>query len=199
MGAVKRERRGVDMSHKKDRTGIRFGRLVGVRSAGKNIKGYEYWLFKCDCGNDLIAFVVNVVSGKTKSCGCLSREPGANGRLLPNSQSLFNKFYKDHLISAKKRGLESFLSKEEYLSIIRKPCFYCGKFSTRWCKRLKSSVRANSADRINNENSYTLDNTVSSCVACQYMKWTCSADEYVQHCIEVAKFHESKIEPINVK
>lgn len=57
------------MSRYKDITGQRFGRLVAREDIGKS-----YWLFDCDCGKVHKALKANVVSGKTKSCGCVGEE-----------------------------------------------------------------------------------------------------------------------------
>ena len=55
----------------RDLTGQKFERLTAVRRV-ENFSGYgqSRWLFKCDCGNDLIAFGYNVAHGRQKSCGC---------------------------------------------------------------------------------------------------------------------------------
>ncbi len=66
---------------RKDITGNRYGRLTAievVQYARRNPGGPPIptlWKFQCDCGNELIARYGDVVnSGRTLSCGCLSRE-----------------------------------------------------------------------------------------------------------------------------
>lgn len=60
------------MSKPKDWTGHRFGRLTAIRNTfTKENTGNYLWEYKCDCGNTIIAKSGNVVSGHTKSCGCL--------------------------------------------------------------------------------------------------------------------------------
>lgn len=57
-----------------DRTGQRFGQLVVVEMLyGYKGKG-TYARCKCDCGNETIAFMGNIIKGATQSCGCLERE-----------------------------------------------------------------------------------------------------------------------------
>ena len=53
-----------------DIKGERFGRLVAVARAD-NAGKHTRWHFRCDCGQDLTAFLEPVRSGRTKSCGCL--------------------------------------------------------------------------------------------------------------------------------
>ena len=52
-------------------TGKRFGKLVAIKTIGKNKNGAYLWQCKCDCGNEIIANVGNLKNGHTKSCGCL--------------------------------------------------------------------------------------------------------------------------------
>ena len=56
-----------------DITGNRYGRLTAIRCAySKN--GRQFWDFQCDCGSVCTIRKANATTGKTKSCGCLSRE-----------------------------------------------------------------------------------------------------------------------------
>lgn len=52
----------------RDVTGERFGHLVGIRKV-ESRSNQTRWLFKCDCGNEVEAFLSNVTTGKTNSCG----------------------------------------------------------------------------------------------------------------------------------
>lgn len=56
---------------KEDLTGKRFGRLTVVRCVGT--RGGR-WLCKCDCGNVVEMWSAYLLSGSTKSCGCVNRE-----------------------------------------------------------------------------------------------------------------------------
>lgn len=49
----------------KDRTGIRYGRLVARQYLGKS-----KWLCDCDCGNTIVVYGGHLEDGHTKSCGC---------------------------------------------------------------------------------------------------------------------------------
>ncbi len=60
-----------------DMIGLRFGRLIGVGFAHTSRSGHAHWLFRCDCGNEVVAAGGNVRSGSTASCGCLHRENSA--------------------------------------------------------------------------------------------------------------------------
>lgn len=72
---------------RKDYTGQKFGRLEAVEFSHRK-NAMTYWLFECDCGNEIIKRVCIVTSGNVKSCGCIRK---ANlkgqkfGKLLVNN------------------------------------------------------------------------------------------------------------------
>lgn len=61
----------------KNLTGQRFGRLLVKQRVSS--KGGSRWLCMCDCGNESIVFNSNLMSGRTKSCGCLMVESRSKG------------------------------------------------------------------------------------------------------------------------
>lgn len=61
----------------KDLTGQRFGRLVAIKTNGKNKYGNVMWLCHCDCGNEHIVTSGKLIQGKSKSCGCYRKENSA--------------------------------------------------------------------------------------------------------------------------
>jgi hypothetical protein len=74
----------------KDRTGMRYGKLVVLGPGGTDKRGRRKWWVRCDCGTE------KEISGsyliKTKSCGCLQREAIRNynkSRQLPNNTKQF--------------------------------------------------------------------------------------------------------------
>ena len=61
----------------------KYGRLTVVKTIAN--KGEpKKCLCKCDCGNVKVVSMSNLISGKTKSCGCLRREVARERRLLHN-------------------------------------------------------------------------------------------------------------------
>lgn len=63
----------IPLGRAKDITGQRFGRLLAVGRT-HNIGKHTAWLCKCDCGNKTIVNTTHLVSGDTRSCGCLHKE-----------------------------------------------------------------------------------------------------------------------------
>ena len=61
-------------TYKHDLTGKRFGKLTALYDTGERKNGKPLWECRCDCGNITKVKSCNFVSGRTKSCGCYSRE-----------------------------------------------------------------------------------------------------------------------------
>lgn len=57
----------------RDIAGQRFGNTVAIRRTDKKKGGTYVWECKCDCGNTHYTNLGNLVSGGTKSCGCLRK------------------------------------------------------------------------------------------------------------------------------
>lgn len=65
-----------------DITGQKFGRLTAKERVENNKHNQVQYLFICECGSEIIALKNPVVSGHTRSCGCISKEQiAAVGRL----------------------------------------------------------------------------------------------------------------------
>lgn len=61
------------MQQANDLTGKRFGRLNVIKRNGTK-SNFAAWLCKCDCGNTTVVIGRNLITGNTKSCGCLHLE-----------------------------------------------------------------------------------------------------------------------------
>lgn len=55
-------------------TGKTFGRLTVIKRQSVTRWGNVTWLCKCSCGNTHVVASDKLVTGKTKSCGCLAKE-----------------------------------------------------------------------------------------------------------------------------
>ena len=61
----------------KDLTGMRYGRLTVLNRIDKKVlpeKSDVVWLCHCDCGKEKHISSGNLISGRTKSCGCFNKE-----------------------------------------------------------------------------------------------------------------------------
>ena len=58
----------------KDIAGQRFGRLTALEPLEKRMQGSVMWRCRCDCGSECEASYNSLVSGNTRSCGCIKTE-----------------------------------------------------------------------------------------------------------------------------
>lgn len=56
-----------------DMIGQKFGKLTVVSRACNDKKGQAQWYCECECGGSTITTRYNLISGQTKSCGCILR------------------------------------------------------------------------------------------------------------------------------
>lgn len=54
--------------------GKKFNKLTVIREHGRDKSGRLIYLCRCDCGNETIVNRSNIMTGCTKSCGCLRRD-----------------------------------------------------------------------------------------------------------------------------
>lgn len=59
---------------KKDLVGQRFGRLTVISELSERQNGHILWSCRCDCGKQIKVNSCNLISGKSKSCGCVNKE-----------------------------------------------------------------------------------------------------------------------------
>lgn len=77
-----------------DLTNLIFGRLA-VTSKKELIKGRVYWICRCICGNTCTISATSLRSGRTRSCGCLSRKHGLSSNPAYKSYSaMISRCYK---------------------------------------------------------------------------------------------------------
>lgn len=102
----------------------------------------------------------------------------------PLESRLFQKFNAVE-IGALRRGLKFEITKENFVIIALKNCFYCA---------VESTITApNGLDRLDSSKNYVLDNVVSCCKFCNFGKNTQSVQEYVERCNKIIKNHALKV------
>lgn len=105
------------------------------------------------------------VKPKCKACAIIYR--AANPGMVK---------YAQYRSGAKKRGLEFNLSKDEFMSLWQKDCYYCG-----------SSIETIGIDRIDSNYGYSIDNVVPCCAICNTMKLALPRDIFIEHCHKIIK------------
>jgi hypothetical protein len=171
----------------KDLTGMVFGDLT-VISLGKVVEDkrkdgtkYRHWVCRCLCGKTSEVRSCHLVSGHTKSCGCLQtvtkRKAGTAFRQL-----LYT--YKNN---AKDRGYAWELTDEQFLEITQSPCHYTGRLPSNKFKSSFEEYVYNGIDRKDNDAGYTLDNCLPCCAEVNMMKKDLPLDRFLELCRKVAE------------
>jgi hypothetical protein len=91
-------------------------------------------------------------------------------------KSTFAKF----LSKVKSRKLLCSLSYDEWYSLTGRPCHYCG------------SPTEAGIDRVDSNQDYTLENSVSCCNMCNFMKRTYSKESFLSHVRKIFE-HQARI------
>jgi hypothetical protein len=169
--------------------GQKFNRLLILEQTGK------YCTCQCDCGNITTKTTGNVVNEHTKSCGCLQEETRRVHGITnykPDKVGSFNSLYGGYLRRSAKKELEFTLTKQDFLDITSKPCFYCGKLPSMSASWQKSNgvYIYNGIDRVDNSKGYILENCVPCCKDCNYSKGTKTVNEFYEHIRRVYSYKE---------
>ena len=69
----------IHMEKVRNLEGQRFGKLVAVECVGRDRHKNALWLCRCDCGREKVVVSRSLVSGNSKSCGCLETGRFMNG------------------------------------------------------------------------------------------------------------------------
>ena len=121
--------------------GKKYGKLTILDDIKNKDKRQRILICIYDCGNKCTVSKEKVLRGHTKSCGCLQKEIrkqwGVSNK-KEYGEAAFNECYGQYRVSAKRRGYEFSLIKEEFKNIITKPCIYCGSLLTQE-KRAKAN------------------------------------------------------------
>ena len=117
---------------------------------------------------------------------------------LPKGESACNAVWNDYVQQSKRRRLEWMLTKDDARRMFTRPCFYCGKPPSQ-IKKIpygRGSFAFNGIDRLRNTEGYTLDNCVTCCLVCNWMKGTLGAKEFLEHVkrITLHSFHLWELE-----
>lgn len=153
-----------------DLAGQTFGYLTAIEFVGLNNVKSSVWKFRCVCGNEVVRTGSQVKNGAIRSCGCKKSELIVKKctKFTPE-EYIFRHAYRVHVRSAAKRGYVNNLTEEQYISISKQPCHYCGSMSVRMYMD-RTPVPSNSVDRLNSESHYSLGNSVAACFECQRSK-----------------------------
>lgn len=170
-----------------DISGRRFGRWLVLERA-QTLSMRSRWKCQCECGVIREVRHDGLISGESKSCGCLQKDiareirvKGNKSKALPEGEASFNSVYRAYRQGAAKRSLEFRLTKEEFKTISSQPCFYCGAEPSQvyHSEFYNGEFVFSGIDRMNNKEGYTTDNCVPCCWTCNRAKLNRDRDEFI--------------------
>lgn len=158
----------------RDMIGKKFGRLTVLDIPPIKKVTHNHYTCLCECGNTIVVNGTKLSNGHTRSCGCLASEASAETgrkRRLPNGIAMRNRVLSNYKQNAKNKGYEWALTDEEAIALFQGDCHYCGSKPSLLASRgTYTSYTHNGIDRKENDSGYTIENSVSCCMQCNYKK-----------------------------
>ena len=178
------------MSNKKlyNIEGQKFNRLtVLIEDFGRNQNKLVMCKCSCDCGKIVTISRSRLMSGHTKSCGCLNIKKSTD-RINTYRDSFYSKYdytngvlssvYQYYKRNAKRRSIEFDISKDSFINKLDNKCKYCGVSNSMSKETPSGIVRYNGVDRVNSSIGYTETNTVPCCKHCNTAKASMDIAEF---------------------
>lgn len=176
------------MSNKiKTLVGKKFGKLSVLERERRNRT--TFYTCQCECGNSTTTTHSNLLSGQSKSCGCLIFETRGKER-KPLEEVISNSILGTYKRNAKNRHYEWSLPYEKFVQLINGVCYYCksvpSSLVTWRYKHEVSSLPFNGIDRLDNTIGYTANNCVSCCRTCNSAKGDLTVSEFKAWALKLA-------------
>ncbi len=179
-----------------DLTGYVFTWLTVLGPAPRCKRNRPRWVCKCRCGSERIVDQYYLRRGDSKSCGCWTRTVSRERRQLPPGECGRNQLLLKYRMTAKEFGRVWELSVDQFTLITSSECYFCGSppskiISNNGIKdpdsKARSSYRFNGIDRLDNDQGYTVENSVPCCWVCNKMKSAHSHTEFLEHVRKIVK------------
>jgi hypothetical protein len=170
------------------RVGAKYGKLTIIGYSHTDKRWRKHYFVKCDCGTEKIIHGSSMISGNTRSCGCL-RKVAQQHRRKPNNGGELTAIILGYKHHASRRGLNWDLTRDQVNDIIRKDCYYCGSQPSN-LKKTRNSTNGllyNGIDRFDNTKGYIYSNVVPCCKQCNMAKRDISFSDFVEWVNNVAQ------------
>ena len=107
---------------------------------------------------------------------------------FPNGGAAKNDVIYKYKLRAKKENIEWELTDKQCEKLFKENCQYCGAEPKRTHSVSRSGVYVyNGIDRVDNEKGYTVENSVSCCMRCNYMKSDMTLEDFYAHIEKIWK------------
>lgn len=171
--------------------------VVQVENGRGNIKRYQC---RCICGEITNVRGTALRNGTIRSCGCLHSEITSAIHRLEVGEKTLRESMNTYKYGAKKRKFSFSLNREQFKHLTASNCYYCGmepplknSYINNDGSRRKNDLRTtdatsqrawikmNGIDRINNKIGYEIENCVSCCSLCNWMKREFDKEIFLSH------------------
>lgn len=168
--------------------GTRFGNLTIVKCDHKDSRSRRYYQCLCDCGKSRIIHGSSMVSGNTKSCGCLVAA-SARKRCLPDGEASFRQVVAGYRQKAKKLNRSFTISDSEIIHLLKSDCFYCGSapLNVKKSPHQTGNFKYNGIDRVDSSKGYISGNVAPCCRVCNIAKNTMDQEAFISWIKRAAK------------
>lgn len=170
--------------------GQKYGLLEVIKEGnGKTYNGdkkVRTWIVKCECGTE--KELSTQVIKKAKSCGCLLGKPSHNWMYQPDRlDAVCKETYRNYKKGALKRNINFELEYEYFKNLIIQNCYYCGEMNANQNRfEYDIHIKVLGIDRKNNDEGYTISNSVSCCKLCNFMKRNYDENIFVEQCKKIS-------------
>lgn len=175
---------------KNDLTGRKFGLLTAIKFHSWEQKPYSItrrsmWLFRCDCGNEIVRAGSIIHYGNMKSCGC------SHANFIGKGEAAFLQVIRTYKNHARRRGISWKIAKEKFRELTQKNCFYCDSLPSNVSKKgpISGNFVYNGVDRIDSSKGYSVKNCVPCCKYCNWMKSDMNQQEFLSHINKIGRVH----------
>lgn len=161
------------------------------RRVSNGYSSYRYYVeVTCDCGKTCEMGFYAIKNGTTVSCGCVRLEKQRKQlntmcKGKPSPRKLEPKVYRIRRMirrykeSAKQRNYRYELNFDQFESLVCSSCHYCGKKHIKEIPKEFHDLQIfNGIDRKNNNIGYEIDNCVSCCTKCNFLKRDYSYEDF---------------------
>lgn len=157
---------------------------------GKYKTVHEKTEFKCKCGHIFEARPHDILTGNTKSCGCVKLE-NIHKAKYKGGKYITGLEFAQIRRNAKKRNLEFNITIQDIEEIFEKQNISCAMTGDKLVFNTYTTNGDASVDRIDSTKGYYKDNIQIIHKRLNWMKGSCPDEEFINICKKIAKFKEN--------
>jgi hypothetical protein len=178
-----------------DLIGKKIGRLTVINVSHIDKRKAAHWLCICECGNTITVRRNSLLSNATVSCGCYNRDikrelikKRNDATRLPPGESNFNIVFNRYKRKSEKNKITFELTKEQSKNLMELNCHYCGclPMQIENMKNTNGAFIYNGIDRKNSDMGYNIQNCVSCCGECNWVKSSMPYNRFLLKMMQIA-------------